>query len=111
MKSILALVASPPQDPNTWRAFDLARQLRNCHHQVTLCLIQDAVLCALNSSSLVTSAQLDTLSSEGMTIYYLEPDLALRGFSSQEVKKGLRPTDYGRLVDLISEHDQTMGAF
>ena len=80
--------------------------------RVTLCLIQDGVLCALKGNQSAAAALLAEALEAGVGLRYLEDDLAARGFGADDLLVGASPLGYGELAELMLADDrQVMGAF
>ena len=104
MESILILVNSAPSSSNVCEAFDLAVRLRQQGYLVSVFLIQDAVLAAVEGSLAGRLAP-------DIDCYALDEDLALRGFAAQQLAPGVRAAGYSALVELMLErHDKVIGA-
>ena len=89
-------------------AAEMARQ----GERVTLCLIQDGVLCALKGNQSAAAAFLARALEAGVGLRYLEDDLAARGFGSDDLLVGASTLGYGELAELMLADDrQVMGAF
>ena len=104
MEPILMLINSAPSSPNASRAWQTARTLHEQGHPVTLFLIQDGVLAALNGE-----AALGDLPSD-IGCYVLGEDLALRGFTPLKLREQVQVADCARLVDLFDQHTRVIGA-
>ena len=80
--------------------------------RVTLCLIQDGVLCALKGSQTGAAALLTQALEAGVGLRYLEDDLAARGFGADDLLVGASPLGYGEFAELmLGTERQVMGAF
>ncbi len=80
--------------------------------RVSLCLIQDGVLCALKGNQAGAAGLLAQALEAGVGLRYLEDDLAARGFGSDDLLVGASPLGYGELVELMLADDrQVLGAF
>jgi len=100
MERIAVLVASSPTSASAQRAFELARRLVDLGHQVTLGLMENAVLAATGPLG------------AGVKVMVLAPDLALRGQGADSVHAGCQVCEYGDLVDLLMEQsDRSLGVF
>ncbi|MEW6404314.1 MAG: DsrH/TusB family sulfur metabolism protein [Chloroflexota bacterium] len=104
MKSILMLVNSTPSSANAQRTWQLARTLHEQGHSVTLFLIQDGVLAALNGETALRGLP------RGIGCYVLGEDLALRGFTPLKLREQFQVADYAQLVDLFDQHTRVIGA-
>jgi sulfur relay protein TusB/DsrH len=79
---------------------------------VSLCLIQDGVLCALKRGQSGSRDLLDQALGYGVQLHYLVEDLAARGFGRDDLLPGASPLGYGGLVELMTEDGrQLLGAF
>lgn len=108
-KKLVVLRSGPgAAAPALRSAAEMARQ----GEQVSLCLIQDGVLCALEANQTPSGALLIQVVEAGVELRYLEEDLAARGFGREEVHPGARPTSYGELAELmLANGSQVLGAF
>jgi len=98
MKSILILISSAPSSSNACAAFDLATQLRQQGHRVSVFLLQDAVLAALaHTPNAALTPDIDC--------YALDEDLTLRGFGVHQLAPGVHSAGYSALVELMLERD------
>ena len=89
-------------------AGEMARQ----GERVSLCLIQDGVLCALKGNQTPAAGLLGAALEAGVELHYLEEDLAARGFGGGDVRAEARALGYGELVELmLAEGRQVLGAF
>ena len=89
-------------------AAEMARQ----GERVTLCLIQDGVLCSLKGNESPSGALLDQAVEAGVELRYLEDDLAARGFGVDDLLVGASPLGYGELAELmLADGQQVLGAF
>ena len=89
-------------------AAELARQ----GDRVTLCLIQDGVLCALKGNQSPSGDLLAQALGAGAQLRCLEEDLAARGFSGDDLLPGARPLGYGELAELmLGDGQHVLGAF
>ena len=104
MESVLLLVNSAPSSVNAQRAWQLARTLCEQGKSVSLFLLQDGVLAALNGET-----GLRELPRE-IACYALGEDLTLRGFTPLKVREQVQVADYARLVDLFDQHTRVIGA-
>ncbi|MCL5024903.1 MAG: DsrE family protein [Chloroflexi bacterium] len=67
---------------------------------------QDAVLYLLRGGATLASESVGRALETGVSVYYLEDDLAARGFGRDDIRAGCRPLSYGDLVDLMLEDGQ-----
>lgn len=105
MERVAILVASSPTSDPARRAFNLAQTLASQGHQVTLGLLEDAVVAGTGG---VPGVTVDSLAS----VMVLADDLALRGFEPDSMVPGFQSCSYGDLVDLMMERvDRTLGVF
>ena len=104
MEPILMLINSAPSSPNASRARQMARTLHKQGHPVTLFLIQDGVLAALNGETALRDLP------RGIGCYALNEDLTLRGFTPLKLSEQVQVADYARLVDLFDQHTRVIGA-
>ena len=105
MEKIAILVASSPTSALAQRAFNLAETLASQGHQVTLGLLEDAVIAGTGGVPGVPAHKC-------ASVMVLADDLALRGFEPDSLLPGCRGCSYGDLVDLMMEHvDRTLGVF
>ena len=89
-------------------AAEMARQ----GDKVSLCLIQDGVLCALKGNQTAAAGLLAEALEAGVGLRYLDDDLAARGFGSDDLIAGASPVGYGELAELMLAGDrQVLGAF
>lgn len=110
MESILLLVNSAPSNPNLDRAFESALALKAQGHPVSMFLLQDAVLAGLKGDGAGGAPSSSQALSAGITIYALNEDLAMRGFTASKLRDGIQLGDYGQLVDLFDQHTRVIGA-
>jgi len=107
MASLLMLVASSPASPQGAAAFQLAELLLQEGHQVSIYLVQDAVLAARPNAGSSSPRP-----PQGATLYVLREDLALRGFLDNACLPHAQLSDYRELVELMLErHDRVLGVF
>ena len=89
-------------------AAEMARQ----GEMVSLCLIQDGVLCALKGNQSPSGALLVEAVEAGVELSYLEEDLVVRGFGGGDVRAEATPLGYGKLAELmLADGQQVLGAF
>lgn len=94
------VLRSAPGAPDALAALDLAGALRAAGTPVVLVLVQDAVLCALEASSLPAARLPRALAAEGTGCHYLTSDLLMRGYRPADVVAGCEPLGYAGLVDV-----------
>lgn len=105
MERIAILVASSPTTAQGRRAFQLAQSLSQSGHQITLGLLEDAVLAG-------THANLGLPAAACTAVLVLTADLARRGFDPGSLIPGCQTCSHGDLVDLMMEQaDRTLGLF
>ena len=104
MDSILLLVNSAPSSVNAQRAWPLARTLHEQGQSVSLFLLQDGVLAALNGETALRDLPRE------IACYALGEDLTLRGFTPLKLREQVQVADYTRLVDLFDQHTRVIGA-
>ena len=102
--AVLILVNSTPSSANARRAWQTALTLHDQGHSITLFLIQDGVLAALNGETALRDLPSD------ISCYVLGEDLALRGFTPLKLHKQVQVADYAQLVDLFDQHARVIGA-
>jgi sulfur relay protein TusB/DsrH len=89
-------------------AAEMARQ----GERVSLCLIQDGVLCALKGNQGPSETWLAEAVEAGVELRYLEEDLAARGFGRGDVRAEATPLGYGELAELmLADGQRVLGAF
>lgn len=104
MVTVLILVNNAPSSVNAQRAWQIARTLHEQGHPVTLFLIQDGVLAALNGETALGDLPSD------IGCYVLGEDLALRGFTPLKLREQVQVADYTQLVALFAQHTRVIGA-
>lgn len=105
MERIAVLVASSPSAPAAQRAFQLVRDLAAKGHQVTLGLLEDAVL---GGTGTVPGVPLQ----ECAAVLVLADDLSLRGVDPAHLDRWCSSCTYGDLIDqVMARSDRVMGAF
>ncbi len=104
MESVLMLVSSAPSSVNAQRAWQLARTLHEQGQAVSLFLLQDGVLAALQSETALRDMP------RKIACYALGEDLTLRGFTPLKLREPVKVADYARLVGLFDEHTRVIGA-
>ncbi|MFH0848348.1 MAG: sulfurtransferase complex subunit TusB [archaeon] len=109
MKSYLVIVSSSPSSVQAARGLQTALDLQS-KGEVSVMLIQDAVLDALKRSRL--SERLMQLTSRGTSIYVLAEHLYKRGFLADDLLENVKIADYTQLVELMmNEETMTTGVF
>ncbi len=89
-----------------------AAEMARLGERVSLCLLQDGVLCALRGNQGPSGELLAQATEAGVELRYLEDDLAARGFGGADVRAEARPLGYGELVELmLADDQQLLGAF
>lgn len=107
MKKVLCLISSPPESAQVSRGLALTREWVKKGHTVQICLLQDGIYTAIDGAAI-----LDDESLPDAKWYVLADDLQLRGFTSQELRNGVRTIDYPNLMKIMMEDvDQVLGAF
>jgi sulfur relay protein TusB/DsrH len=89
-------------------SFDLARQLRDLQHTVTIYLVQDAVFAARKNfqagEQLIKEAK-----AKNLTLLADEVSLRQRGLSKERLSDSVRVSNMNDLVDLLMEQsDKTI---
>lgn len=108
----LLLITSPPGSPEARRAIELAKALRAQNRAVQVALLQDAVLATLDRSATPAAALVRDILAQEVPVYVAEHDLALRGFSPENLTTGVHVADDRRLVDLIlDDATRPLGCF
>lgn len=98
--------------PDAERVLGFARAWLARQEAVTVALIQDGVLAALDNGELPAQEQLRAAVRGGARCVYLAGDLAQRGFGPDDALVGCEPTDYDGLVDLLlADGARVTGAF
>lgn len=112
MASLLFLISSPPASSQAQSALRLASRARGEGNQITLFLLQDAVLASLKGSRQESQQLLEQGLAQGWGCYCLAEDLALRGYGEGDLLSGARAAGYPELVEqLMERHDRVLGAF
>ncbi len=93
---MLVIIKSAPDTTEGKRAVALARD-----SGADICLIQNGVY----------FAQGERLRDFSGVSYLIAEDAQLRGLKDSELCEKAEKIDYETLVDLLSEHDRTVGAF
>ncbi len=89
-------------------AAEMARQ----GEKVSLCLIQDGVLCALKGIDGPAAIRMSEALELGAELRYLDEDLTARGFDEGDVRAEARPLGYSALVELmLADGQRVLGAF
>lgn len=108
----LILLRSGPGTPEAAGALVLATCLQARGRRVTIVLVQDAVLAGVRTSHLESAKLLRGLLDGRATCYYLDEDLAMRGYGPTDALPGCRAVGYSELVDLLlAEGTSATGAF
>ena len=105
MESILILISGGPHSGNAVDALKLAKSMREQGHRVSVFLIQDAVLCSLCEGDTEAHSSFQGLESGGVASFCMGEDLAMRGYRPRDLSAGVEVSDYGHLVDLMTEQD------
>ncbi|MCL4459795.1 MAG: DsrE family protein [Chloroflexi bacterium] len=112
MASTLLLISSPPNTQNAHTVLQLAHTLHKQGGKIGLFLLQDGVYCALAEQNLEAKGMLEPSISDGITCFYLQEDLEMRGYKREDALSQTLPADYAQLVDFImQDYDHVMGAF
>ncbi|MHB1131102.1 MAG: DsrH/TusB family sulfur metabolism protein [Chloroflexota bacterium] len=107
----LLLVTSGPVS-GALSAVQLATGMKALGEDVDVCLLQDGVLSTLEASGTPAGMAMARALATGVGVYYLEDDLAARGFGREDARPGSRPLGYGELVELLLDGARkTLGAF
>lgn len=107
MKRFLILISSAPDTPQSLRALQLARNLQDSGHTVSLALLQDSVLITRPSQAPSHQA-LALLLSDGVACYSDSEDLALRGIVQAQLLQHVQVADASELVELMMEKSDTV---
>jgi len=106
MKSILMLISSSPNTPESRQALDLAGSLWEEGNEIGIFFLQDGVYHALKA----TGAH-RLLLEEKVAKWCLADDLEMRGFGKEDVVLPVGLSRYDELVDLMMERfSMTIGA-
>lgn len=112
MKNHLILISSPPSSQKFLTALNLSMAFKKQGETVSLCLLQDAVLGGLSRAGTEDSLGLAQARAEGIRCYSLHEDLAMRGYSPDDLPKYVRPVSYSELVDLlVGDENHVIGCF
>jgi sulfur relay protein TusB/DsrH len=112
MKTILMLLSSAPASDHAAGALQLARLLKQEGYEVTVFLLQDAVLGALSAQDTPTGNLVAKAMAAGIGFLCLDEDLSMRGYTADELLPQIRLADYSSLVDLMMDgHDRVLGIF
>jgi sulfur relay protein TusB/DsrH len=107
MKSILMLISSSPNTPESAQALDLAKGLLEQGNELGIFFLQDGVYHTLNP---VDSPTL--FPNERLSAYCMTEDLEMRGFRERDVVLPVKQSNYDELVDLMMERfSTTIGAY
>ena len=101
MLKTLLLITSAPESAEARRALDLAISLKVQGRAVTVALLQDAVLAALDQSATAAAVAVRDLLAREVPVHVSEQDLTLRGFSPGHLSRGAEVTGDRHLVDLL----------
>lgn len=105
MERIAVLVASSPGTPAAQRAFQLVRDLSAQGNQVTLVLLEDAVV---GSTGRLPEVPLE----QSAAAMALADDLALRGIDPARLHPACRPCTYAEIIEqVMTQNERTLGAF
>lgn len=105
MERIAVLVTSSPDTPAAGRAFQLVRDLAAQGHQVTLGLLEDAVVGGTGRLPQVPLQQ-------SAAVMVLAEDLTLRGIDQAQLHPVCRACTYSELIDqVMMKSDRALGAF
>jgi sulfur relay (sulfurtransferase) complex TusBCD TusD component (DsrE family) len=108
----VVVLRSGPRTSEADRALRFAESLLEQGGQLSLALLEDAVLIALKDGELPSQQRLRSLLQAGAGCVYLAEDLTMRGFASDQVAQGSAPASYERLVDvLLADGSRVVGAF
>ncbi len=83
-------------------AFDLGKQLRELHHDVTIYLVQDAVLAGRRRFE-GGKKLLDDATRERISVLADETSLRQRGLIDGRLSPSVRVSNMGELIDLLME--------
>ena len=101
MAQYLLIESKNPLDGGA-HSFELAKQLRELRHNVTIYLIQDAVFAARKrfeaGEKLLAEAK-----SHALTLLADEVSLRQRGVTKERLSEAVRVSNMGELVDLVME--------
>lgn len=112
MEPLVVLVKSGPESAAASEALGLVAALLAERRAVSIFLVQDAVLCALAGGNTEGHRLLREAASSGAPVHCLDEDLAMRGFSREDLILEAQPAGYGELVDLLADGaGRTIGAY
>ncbi len=101
MAQYLLVESKGPLDGGEY-TFDVAKQLRQLNHNVTVYLVQDGVFAARKSfeagQRLVADAK-----AQNLTLLADEVSLRQRGITKERLSEAVRVSNMGELVDLLME--------
>lgn len=107
MKSILMLISSSPNTPESRQALEMALSLWKEGNELGIFFLQDGVYHTLNAPGAHR-----ILTEEKIAGYCLAEDLEMRGFGKEDVILPIRLSHYDELVDLMMErYGTTIGVF
>lgn len=107
MGFVTMVVSSPPQSAEGAHALSLANAFLVGGHQLSLFVIQDAVLCSLPTQPMETQQAMEDLLARGVKCYVLQEDLTLRGFGSVDLIAGVMRVEHHEMVKAVT--DETPG--
>ncbi len=112
MEPLIVLVKSGPDSPAASEALRLVGALLGERRSVGIFLLQDAVLCALAGGDTQGHRLLREAASSGAPVHCLDEDLAMRGFSREDLVPEAQLAGYGELVDrLAGGAGRTIGVY
>lgn len=112
MLKTLLLITSAPESAEARRALALAKSLTAQGRAVTVALLQDAVLAALDQSATAAAVAVRDLLAREVPVHVSEQDLTLRGYPPVSLHSGAVAADDHRLVDLmLADGTRTLGCF
>jgi sulfur transfer complex TusBCD TusB component (DsrH family) len=106
---IAILLKSGPGTPETERTLLIASGMLSQGHEVTLCLLQDAVHLCRSGNQFLAVSQLPTLLKNQLRLQVLKQDCSLRGINSMSESIPMNMGDYSSLIDLIDSSDRVIG--
>jgi sulfur relay protein TusB/DsrH len=108
MESFLFLIRSGPRSPQVNTVFNTIKHLSQGGHAVSVFLLQDGVLAAIDSPW----ANATRAMAFRATFRVLAEDLTLRGLCEKNLSPGVTAASYAELVEAMMEgHDRVLGAF
>lgn len=102
MGFVTMVVSSLPQSVEGAHALSLASAFLAGGHQISLFVIQDAVLWALPTQPMETQQGMEDLLARGVECYALQEDLTLRGFGSADLIAGVRRVEHQEIVKAVT---------